>query len=41
MTDRSPFARSIAVVIGINTYGSGIPALRTAANETRMSPSST
>ena len=35
MTDRSPFARSIAVVIGINTYGSGIPALRTAANDAR------
>jgi Caspase domain len=35
MTDRSPFHRSIAVVIGINTYTNGIPALRTAANDAR------
>ena len=35
MTDRSPFAHSIAVVIGVNEYGSGIPALRTAGNDAR------
>ncbi len=30
-----PFARSIAIVIGIDQYANGIPALRTAANDAR------
>ncbi len=31
----SPFAHSIAVIIGINAYREGIPALRTAVNDAR------
>ena len=33
MTTPSPFAHSIAVVIGIDHYGNGVPELRTAAND--------
>ena len=33
MTSPSPFAHSIAVVIGIDHYGNGVPELRTAAND--------
>ncbi len=32
---QSPFARSHAVIIGVNAYGHGIPALRTAVNDAR------
>ncbi|HPV73306.1 MAG TPA: caspase family protein [Gemmatimonadaceae bacterium] len=35
MTDHRPFARSIAVVVGIDRYRDGIPELRTAANDAR------
>jgi hypothetical protein len=35
MTTVPPFANSLAVVIGIDHYGNGIPALRTAANDAR------
>lgn len=35
MTTPSPFAQSIAVVIGIDRYADGIPALRSAVNDAR------
>ncbi|MBC7898352.1 MAG: caspase family protein [Cytophagaceae bacterium] len=35
MPEPSPFAHSIAVVVGIDRYGHGIPELRTAANDAR------
>jgi WD40 repeat protein len=35
VTPRPPFAHSIAVVIGIDHYGNGVPALRTAVNDAR------
>ncbi len=35
MTSTPPFQRSLAVVIGIDHYGSGIPELRTAVNDAR------
>lgn len=35
MPAKAPFDASIAVVVGINEYGRGIPSLRTAANDAR------
>jgi len=35
MTGPAPFAHSIALVVGIDRYGHGIPELRTAANDAR------
>jgi hypothetical protein len=35
VTPPAPFAHSIAVVIGINQYSNGVPALRTAVNDAR------
>jgi hypothetical protein len=35
MPPTAPFDASIAVVVGINEYGKGIPSLRTAANDAR------